>query len=123
MSRMWLRRTDARAKRILTNCSSLLHKVQSHSSASRWNLLQNLTWTLLEVPKRFRKRDDNGLSMTSSELEKNAVVSRSSGTGSQLDAPFWAYDCFPMVCYEEYGGGLMPNSLCEGRGAKSERWQ
>ena len=55
---------------------------------------------LLEVPRRFRKRDSNASSTASSKLEKPKTVNKwSTQTGSEHT--LWGFSCFPHGVLEE----------------------
>jgi len=119
--------TDVYAKTLLTKIKVVFNsapyffvKSRSYSSASCWNLSQDSTRVLLEVPRRFRKRDGDALSIASSELENKNAVSQSPGTGCQLDAHFWTDSRFPHGVLREQGRGLKRGSCLTAYGKRRE---
>ena len=54
--------------------------------------------SLLDVSRRFGKRDGDSLRIASSRLENENAVSGCLETINQSDARFGTYGCFPMAC-------------------------
>ena len=71
---------------------------RSHWAASRQKVSYCPTRSLLDVSRRFGKRDGDSLCIASSRLENENAVSRCLETKNQSDARFGTYGCFPMAC-------------------------